>query len=100
MYWKTLVTIVLVTSVGRVFSNESDNCDYRKEDRCGDVCISRGFNCDCGGQQFRIYDDYKHCCVPPSLTTSCYVDSEGVGHCDQGEVKSLSEPCHGVLDKI
>ena len=97
MYWKTLVTIVLVTSVGRVISNESDDCDYRKEDRCGDVCISREQvkNCDCGGQQFRINYDYKQCCVPPSSTTSCYVDSNGDGHCDQGEVKSQSEPCHG-----
>ena len=75
-------------------------CNYKTEALCGDVCMPRGWTCECGNERFDVVYDWKQCCLPPvhisSKTKTCYkhVDTFTI-HCGQGKPMHIRELCNG-----
>ena len=79
-------------------SNWNTNCDYKVEEKCGDICIPKNWGCHCGNTEVNIYNDNQYCCVPPSPTndTLCMVeDFAEFVYCENGTVVDLRKPCNG-----
>ena len=72
-----------------------DDCDYRGQHRCGDLCIDWRDNCECGNQVFSIVYGDQHCCVPPSTRAQCYKNEFGHAVCPYGTPLSRSQQCNG-----
>ena len=100
-----ILAIVMIKSVSKV---SSEDCNFLKQERCGDVCIGKIDFCFCGQQIIRPDSDFSYCCVPPkSNGTSCEIrtgqyNSGGIdlhevvyGYCPTGEVKPMDISCGG-----
>ena len=75
-------------------------CNYKTEALCGDVCMPRGWTCECGNERFDVVYDWKQCCLPPvhisSKTKQCYKHEDTFTiHCGQGKPMHIRELCNG-----
>ena len=88
--------MILAASVLQVTSSISCKSDQYK---CGDLCVSKWWGCECGGVSLLI-DSPRYCCVPEG--DSCSHDGIDSTYgarnaeCSTGHAVDKIEPCSGV----
>ena len=67
-------------------TSPADDCNYNKQELCGDVCIDIGKRCSCGDGQEFAFGEEKYCCLEEKLPgKQCYIGGTyRDGYCDSG----------------
>ena len=86
----------------------SDTCEYSdRYVRCGDQCIDKNANCQCGPDVFRPYTTTDHCCIPSPGTCTKenrgsignYLNPTDDGVCSEGVKLPMSTKCPDTEDQ-
>ena len=100
----SVITLLNITSVTSQWDSPwwPEQCEYTWHYKCGDICLTRDYRCNCGGEDWNYFDkrEKKYCCVAPG--TQCTTDREfedvNLGFhnvtCSSGELLPWYQPCH------
>ena len=87
---KSFIAVLVILTSGHSVVCFNDTCYYTSDGfkfLCGDICLSNGQFCDCGGQGIRA-GSYEYCCA---LASACNSTRWGAS-CSSGEVLDFWSP--------